>query len=358
MTIARYLLGALGLVLLYVAFFITGEGEDNEQQKIANRLDETWRKIRKAQSAALGWQAAFCQAIAELFNSFLKSFFGEELLSFRALAIAVVVCAVPNILFFLFEPASILFKIVLVMALFAAWNKAEDHPSLIGMAAVTLLSICPALYRWWTQRGLLEMVAYSKDFHDYVDVFTIVLKVLILPAFAATAIGVVGLAIFLAANKLLLQRSARGSPIMLLLVLVANVLLAAAFFAPLVVPQVLLARSVRNDPDALFSVLQAQVEATDPETHPLAIPVRAASTFLAVIGTLPALSAILLVLLVIFMLGHRLIWPVLWRPVYAARYHKLFAQHKLLGALGALCLYKAWPNPVTEFLHATLLKFP
>jgi hypothetical protein len=358
LAIVRYLLGALGLILLYVAFFITGEGDDNEQEKMANRLDKAWKRIREAQSVALSWQAAFCQAVAELFNSFLKSLFGDGLLSFGSLAIAVVICAVPNILFFLFEPASILFKVLLVAGLIALWDKAEDHPTLIGMAATTLLSLCPAFYRWWNQGGLSDWFYSLQGGHDFVELSAVVLKAMILPAFAATIVGVACLALFLSTNKFLLKRSTSGSPVMLLLVLGANILLTALFFAPLVVPSIVLARSVRNDPDPLLSMLQAAVRATDPDTHPFAIRAHVASIFLAVVGILPALSAVLLVLLVILMLVHRLIWPTLWRPIYAMHYHKLIEQHKLLGALGALCLWKAFPNSVTEFLHSTLLKFP
>jgi hypothetical protein len=113
MTFIRYLLGALGLMLLYLAFFITVD----EQGKIANRLEQAWKRIQDLQAAAMSRQAAFCQAIAELFTAFLKSLFGSSLLSMRSLAVALVLCALPSIVFFLFEPAGILFKILLVLAI-------------------------------------------------------------------------------------------------------------------------------------------------------------------------------------------------------------------------------------------------
>jgi hypothetical protein len=53
---------------------------------------------------------------------------------------------------------------------------------------------------------------------------------------------------------------------------------------------------------------------------------------------------VVVVLVLLVALLHRLVWPVISRPVYAAHRHGVITQHTLLTGLGALCLGLAWPH--------------
>jgi len=59
-----------------------------------------------------------------------------------------------------------------------------------------------------------------------------------------------------------------------------------------------------------------------------------------------ALLALAVLLALFAALAHRLVWPSISRPIYAAHRYGMFKQHKLLVALGGTCLLFAWPNNV------------
>jgi hypothetical protein len=48
---------------------------------------------------------------------------------------------------------------------------------------------------------------------------------------------------------------------------------------------------------------------------------------------------------------HRLLWPVVKRPIYAANRKQLIKNSKLLGGLGTMLLLYAFPsNPVVKWI--------
>ena len=56
-------------------------------------------------------------------------------------------------------------------------------------------------------------------------------------------------------------------------------------------------------------------------------------------------------------LTHRLLWPVVKRPIYAANRKGLIKNTNLLGALGTMLLFYAFPNnPVVKWLTDFLPK--
>jgi len=65
---------AVGFVLLYAAFFLTVDEEGNVQ----NRLDVMWKDAKPRQSAVLNRQAAFLQAVSNLFGAGLTNLFGGQ----------------------------------------------------------------------------------------------------------------------------------------------------------------------------------------------------------------------------------------------------------------------------------------
>ncbi len=68
-----------------------------------------------------------------------------------------------------------------------------------------------------------------------------------------------------------------------------------------------------------------------------------------------ALCLLLLILIMAILLAHRLAWPLLKRPIYAANRKQLIKNTKLLGTLGTMLLLYAFPNNsvvkwITHFL--------
>src|SRR5581483_5210356 len=312
--ITRYAVALLGLTLLYLAFFITMD----EQGKIGNRLEELWKRVRKFQSVAMSWQAAFLQTIAEVFQSAIKSSFGSELFSLRYVAVAATLCALPNILFFLFEPANLFVKILLVVWMITVALKASEEPTVGGIFATFLLSLCPTFYRAWS-RGLFDFPATERA-QALKEMSTILAQSVLLPVLVAFIVGVLGVILFIALNNVLLRHSsvASGSPFMLLLVLVANIVLAAIYLAPLLGPDLLLWQafdSINSSSNNTPLIMKLMVINPD---HPFWFEVWTGIKFLSVLVVLPALSALLIILLIVTMLLHRLIWPFIWRPLYAA----------------------------------------
>ena len=64
-----------------------------------------------------------------------------------------------------------------------------------------------------------------------------------------------------------------------------------------------------------------------------------------------ALCLLLLLVIMLLLLAHRLVWPVIKRPIYAANRKQLIKNTKLLGALGTMLLLYAFPNnPVVNWI--------
>ena len=72
-----------------------------------------------------------------------------------------------------------------------------------------------------------------------------------------------------------------------------------------------------------------------------------------------ALCLLLLLSIMLLLLAHRLVWPLIKRPIYAANRKQLIKNSKLLGALGTGLLIYAFPhNRFVEWItqHVPILK--
>jgi hypothetical protein len=66
---------------------------------------------------------------------------------------------------------------------------------------------------------------------------------------------------------------------------------------------------------------------------------------------LDALCLLLVIVVMLLLLAHRLLWPLIKRPIYAANRKQLIKNTKLLGTLGAMLLLYAFPNnPVVKLV--------
>ena len=64
-----------------------------------------------------------------------------------------------------------------------------------------------------------------------------------------------------------------------------------------------------------------------------------------------ALCLLLLLVVMVLLLAHRIVWPLIKRPIYAANRKQLIKNTKLLGALGTMLLLYAFPdNSVVKWI--------
>src|SRR5262249_27370333 len=72
---------------------------------------------------------------------------------------------------------------------------------------------------------------------------------------------------------------------------------------------------------------------------------------------LDALCLFVLVVVMTTLLAHRLMWPLIKRPIYAANRKQLIKNTKLLGALGAVLLRFAFPRNLDGLLDGLMELF-
>jgi len=78
--------------------------------------------------------------------------------------------------------------------------------------------------------------------------------------------------------------------------------------------------------------------------------------FMGAASLFPAITALIIVLLMLAALLHRILWPILARPVYAVYRRGVIKQSKLLGTVGILSLSFAWPNNPLILLIGKLIR--
>jgi len=76
----------------------------------------------------------------------------------------------------------------------------------------------------------------------------------------------------------------------------------------------------------------------------VAMDLALAICYLSTTNLIDALCLLLLILVMLVLLVHRLLWPIIKRPIYAANRRQLIKNTKLLMAVGAVLLTYAFPN--------------
>jgi len=73
--------------------------------------------------------------------------------------------------------------------------------------------------------------------------------------------------------------------------------------------------------------------------------------YISLTNVVDAACLLLLALVMLLLLAHRLCWPLIKRPIYAANRKQLIKNSKLLGTLGTMLLLYAFPNnPVVKWI--------
>jgi hypothetical protein len=314
--VAHVILGLLGLLLLYAGLFLT----ETEEGQLQNRLEDLWVRVDDLHSKALSRQAAFLQQASGLVADVFARVFGQKLISMKSVASCL--C---------FSLASM----YLSLALFVKEVPQLSQQVLLICSAIFLASGFSRRLRYagfavLAFAGVLELVGLRGWLKVYQSSsYEVALGTLFYAIAILTGIGFIALT-----HWSMRLASHESSAARLIAIILSNIGVSAVLVAPLF----------------YVYLLSYHVSVFGPRIGPsLVSRPHGFLIFLydiSVTNLFTALAAFVVVLAMLAALLHRLAWPVISRPMYAAHRHGLIAQHKLLTGLGVSCLLLAWPHNI------------
>jgi hypothetical protein len=331
-TLVRWILGALGIVLFYIGVTMTKDSQGEPD----NWLERKSKQIRTRGEGVLQLQTAFLRGVCERFADwFQRRRYGPGF--FR---LSVTICAIPNALVFLFIPRlwepSIGTKIVFVILFL--WC-AADGSSFMMM----LISSFPFIFRWWAWFQPFDAIKSGVMTHSDLVSAVEMLVVEVLVVIGVFLGGALVIVLLLGVTRLL-AGSAQKSKVPLVylsLLLPVNGIVASLSLLPLL------------RPDLVFPTTWLSL---DPENLMRFIVVQAVSLF-SLLAVLPALAAMAIALLMLIPLIHVIIWPLLWKPLQQLN-RKLLDTPGLFISGGMASIGVAWPGSavlkVLEHIHPWL----
>jgi hypothetical protein len=300
----------VGCVVIYAAIFL----HEDEEGKVQNTLEAWWIKLVDQRTTYLSKGAIFFQAIGRFSGDFFDRLFGEKLLSLQSvlvscwLSAASILVSVEVLIFRNYGTAVIL-------------SGSLVHHPILYVPIPLLAALTPLILRkywgktikliWLCFTLIAAYVLIARLLHQMpiagstVTIYETLMLVGFLNVGFACDVAFVVLTRYL--NGLLKKVTSLVSAIALLL---CNFLIAALVTAPAAYPQ----------------------KTVDVVGSYLGMPLAMENVFEVVIS----LASVTIAL---FALLHRLIWPVLERPLYAAGRYKLIQNKKLLWSIGTiLCI--------------------
>jgi len=315
------LVGLLGSLLLYMSLFLT----ESEEGQIQNRLEELWVRIDDLSKSSLTKEAAFLQQASALLANGLDWLFGNKLLSAKAIATSLSLSGAATLLYLHnaqpllpFPSVALIIGLVLVATSFA-----PGRLRYLGFMWIPLSAL-------WFLIGALGEIIRGLQYFSF------------LAAFYGGAL--VSDVLFVAITRWLLRKISRQRETATLLTLLCSfVCLGILLAAPTLV--------------ALLIYYRRAFGAVSLGTGPVFVGVMVL-LFVGASNSVSLLIVLLLFLLFLVVLLHRLIWPVLARPLYAAQRFRVFRSPKLLAGLAGLCLQFAWPQSRLVHFLAKLIHLP
>jgi hypothetical protein len=335
-TSLRWVTGAGGLMLLYIAFFL----HEDEEGKLQNRIEEFWIKIDDLQKTSLSRNAAFLSGTSRIALMVLNRLFGSRTLSFQGISSCI-----------LFSFASTLLAIA---TLFLFWSFAFFDFALI----LTFIALLPMLV------GALPALTRNRAFHAFSYISAISLAI-ITPLFFAPWDSTL-IEIFLVLGAGISMDLAFIVFLRWLLKTIVVATNAAVMFGGLLLS--LCAAILLNIPFYFFTQITLD-KAYSPDSYCATVlhncgppPEVFHSSFLAAnsldfsiifaINTLDAACVFLVFALMAAMLMHRFIWSFLERPVYATHRWNLLSNTKVLAVLGLTGLLYAVTPLLQQVIRA------
>jgi hypothetical protein len=338
----RILSGIAGALLLYMAFFLY----EDEEARLQNRLEQVWRRINALQSSAISKEVAFLQGVTRAASAILDRLLGHQLVSPQSITVSMA-----------FSLASLFvwFSYILIAIPFTY----SRVPSLLTFVYAVILFALGSLPAWVT-RDKASIRTHRQVVQSHFYRLGLVLLVICSPwlmiktetffdhnlGFDPSTIMVIELSVilgvlvdifFITFFRWMLKNIANLSallPIILCFVAVTAVTVV------LIGPAFLL---LTNSDYADMSTLNIRQRLI------------AQLGYGCMTNLIDAICLLLLLVIMMLLLAHRLIWPLIKRPLYAANRKQLFKNTKLLGALGTILILYAFPNSplvkwVTHFL--------
>ena len=324
----RALVAVVGCALLYMAFFLY----EDERGQIQNRLEKMWMSIDDGAREARGRNTAFLREIVRIADSTFDSIFGSRILSWRSIIVSACYSissyAISCVAGTLSNESLVSSRLLPVrIAFLLGWlappvQLFPTHAWKSACIAVIfgLLGSLPTLIperrviAWLAMTGLGIGGAFSLVLHaDSGARLSFLMLMALLLAVGSDFL-------LLSADRKLLRWSL-SAPRMrgLLAIILVNVLLGLL----VLVPQFFLTDLPRKEWEQM--------------TWTVVLLACSANLFTTFIAFLIVLSATTLVL-------HRLIWPLVARPIYAASQFEVIRNSKLLGSVGITCLLAAFPD--------------
>jgi hypothetical protein len=304
--VARVLIACLGFLLIYIALFL----HEDEEGKLQNRLEELWVRIDDLQEKALSKQTVFLQELLRLLNRAFDTLLGEKLFSLRSITVSF--CYSWASAMFL-ENCSIRLRTgargVSIIADVLDWL----WPVLLFALGTVAGALKGKLYTdfmmglWGFIAGWFCWALWPQSHRTYLLGNAIF--------FGALLLGLICDIAFVALSRRVFRVVARlNKGTTIILVLLANVLVAILYAAPFYYWWF------------IYTIVPPGFLVTVSSTNLIAVCC--------------ALSIILVMLIALI---HRLLWPVVSRPVYAMGRGQLVRQPKLLLSVAIVLLTWAIP---------------
>lgn len=329
--VLRIFAGIAGALLFYVAFFLY----EDEERRLQNRLEEIWKRIDALQSHAMSKEVAFVKEATRITSAVLDRLFGERLMSLQFVAVSAV-----------YSFGSFLIFQVVWNSVFLGKHLLESDSRFMMAEAFVLfvLASLPALTAWkspralkWYYRGLVILLVCLSVLWDFElppagtvtveEILTV--DVLILP------VGILCDILCVLFFRWILRRMARLSSIWIISGCLTGAIVATLL---LVGP-------------AIYSMVGHGWGGRIYEPSLALLPQMSATNLVT------AACLLLFITVMALLLAHRLVWPSIKRPLYAANRKGLIQNTKLLGVLGTGFLMYAFPNnPLVKWLTEFLPK--
>jgi hypothetical protein len=323
----RILAGIAGALLLYVAFFLY----EDEEARIQNRLEQIWKRIDALQSSAMSKEVAFLQGATRTTSAILDRLLGHKLLSAQSIAVSMAFSLGSYLLCYWFRlvelmPSSdYILPLGIVVLLLFALGSLPAFTSGRGTAFRVLQSFTE---KWPYYFGMMIFVIWATW---WTTGMSAPLNILLAASFIILAVVIFGVLMdifFIAFFRWVLRRISRFmSARTIIFCLFAVGAAVALLIGPVVAGRILYDRGY-----------------FDPHHLTAAMRVVMFSGFVSLTNLIEVLCLLLLIVVMLLLLAHRLVWPIIKRPIYAANRKQLIKNTKLLGAVGTALLMYAFPH--------------
>jgi len=326
--------GALGIVCLYMAVFLYRD----EREEIQNHLEDWWQKIRNKQETALSKHVVLMQTVGEMTTRLFDRVFGNRYFSVRAI-VGSICLSMTSMLFLYFSTA--------IRGNGISWlSDDEGKICLVSLLVFLVVSVISLRIRQLAQRkawlalifllALLQLT-YDLALGDLNSSHGSVRYVLTLIIFAA-GILVASFGcdlLFIAATRWAVRwASGMNNFVKISSVIFLNLSIAAGLFIyPLLWSEAKFDAEMTSN--AMVFALRFGLDMRSATPH---VSLSECVLVLSSSNAIDGLVASVYVVLAMLMLVHRVLWPLLARPIYALADLGVIRQRKLLGCVGLALL--------------------